>query len=99
MVWLEDPLTGDMPHRGIVEEEDEKQAAELAPQYAVAPTVQWAPGQAPVEGATLVSADADSCVGALESVCWHCTADVCPARKAQERLFPWRSACPVSYAA
>lgn len=76
MVWLEDPLTGDMPHRGIVEEEDEEQAVELAPQYAVAPAVQWAPGQAPVEGATLVSADADSCVGALESVCGHCTAAV-----------------------
>ncbi|PRW45200.1 fatty acid desaturase [Chlorella sorokiniana] len=54
MVWLEDPLTGDVPHRGIVEEEDEEQAAELAPQYAVAPAVEWAPGQAAVEGATVV---------------------------------------------
>lgn len=40
MVWLEDPLTGDVPHRGVVEEEDEAQAAELAPQYAAAPAVQ-----------------------------------------------------------
>lgn len=40
MVWLEDPLTGDMPHRGIVEEEDEEQAQELAPQYTAVPAVQ-----------------------------------------------------------
>lgn len=56
MVWLEDPLTGDVPHRGVVEEEDEAQAQELAPQHAAQPSVQWADGQAPAEGATVVSA-------------------------------------------
>lgn len=41
MAWAgDDPLTGDMPHRGIVEEEDEQQAQELAPQYTAAPAVQ-----------------------------------------------------------
>lgn len=38
--FLEDPLTGDVPHRGLVEEEDEQRAAEVAPQYSAAPEVQ-----------------------------------------------------------
>ena len=37
MVWLEDPLTGDVPHRGVIEEEDEQLAQELAPQYSAQP--------------------------------------------------------------
>jgi len=41
--FLEDPLTGDTPHREIIEEEDEQQATELAPQYSAAPTVQVRP--------------------------------------------------------
>lgn len=42
--FLEDPLTGDVPHRGLVEEEDEQQATEVAPQYDAAPEVQWSEG-------------------------------------------------------
>jgi hypothetical protein len=40
MVWLEDPLTGDMPHRGVIEEEDELLAQELAPQYGAKPILE-----------------------------------------------------------
>ena len=48
MAWGgEDPLTGDMPHRGIVEEEDEQRAMELAPQYAAPPAVAWSARPAP----------------------------------------------------
>lgn len=39
-MWLEDPLTGDTTHRIVVEEEDEQQAQELAPQYDAQPEVQ-----------------------------------------------------------
>jgi hypothetical protein len=52
MVWLEDPLTADAPHRGIVEEEDEAMARELVPQYAITPQVQWT--AAAVKQATVV---------------------------------------------
>ncbi|KAL4448367.1 hypothetical protein ABPG75_005586 [Micractinium tetrahymenae] len=41
VMFLEDPVTGDVPHRGLVEEEDEQRAAEVAPQYGAAPEVQW----------------------------------------------------------
>ena len=40
MVWLEDPLCGDVAHRGVLEEEDEQAAQELATQYTVEPDVQ-----------------------------------------------------------
>jgi hypothetical protein len=40
MVWLEDPLCGDVAHRGVLEEEDEQTAQELAAQYMVEPVVQ-----------------------------------------------------------
>ena len=40
MVWLEDPLCGDGAHRGVLEEEDEQAAQELAEQYTVEPDVQ-----------------------------------------------------------
>ena len=40
MVWLEDPLCGDGAHRGVLEEEDEQAAQELAAQYTVEPEVQ-----------------------------------------------------------
>lgn len=40
VMFLEDPVTGDVPHRGLVEEEDEQRAAEVAPQYTASPEVQ-----------------------------------------------------------
>ncbi|PSC70386.1 fatty acid desaturase [Micractinium conductrix] len=42
--FLEDLLTGDTAHRGVVEEEDEARATEIAPQYDAAPEVHWAEG-------------------------------------------------------
>ncbi len=45
VMFLEDPVTGDVPHRGLVEEEDEQRATEIAPQYTAAPEVQAREGR------------------------------------------------------
>jgi hypothetical protein len=60
MVWLEDPLTGDMPHRTGVEEEDEQQAHELVPQYSAQPEV-----QASWQATLLLQASPFSCTSPL----------------------------------
>ena len=48
MVWLQDPLTGADPQRTLIEEEDEQQAQEVAPQYSAVPEVQVSPCIAPL---------------------------------------------------
>lgn len=62
MAWMgDDPLTGDVPHRDLVDEEDEEQAAQLAPQYGVAPQLAWEAGAAAPQAPTVVRAGGRLC--------------------------------------
>lgn len=61
--FLEDLLTGDTAHRGVVEEEDEARATEIAPQYDAAPEVHWAEGATSPSHPSVVSLQRTSRLG------------------------------------